>query len=674
MSALLKASQRVTTILEAQRQRECLWWPVYLGIGIYCYFTWSQQSLIYGSIVYIGVGAGITWRWGLLSHLLIPIGCAAAALSVYWHSTPLLSTKIPVCYVSGVIVSNESTRYGAKLTLERLRLRLPSSQTDSEPGVLPAVQPHHRLTLTVPRRLLEQPLIPGSRMRGTVTLMPITGALVPGGYNPRQYAYFHDTIGRGYVLGGVQVTPPSTQSTMDQWRHAITQKLLQVITPPYGAVAAALVTGEKAAIPLSVKQQYANSGLAHILAISGLHLTLVMGMVFVVVRSALVLRLGLHYNVKKIAAIIAMVASYGYLMLSGGAIPTQRATIMGGLWLVAILLDREPLTWRGLALAATVLLLLEPYNLFLLSFQLSFGAVAALLWLSENYRDWLLKLRWQGIWQPLGYAATMVANSLAVTLLTAPVIMFNFNRVNLSGIVSNIFAIPLTGFVIMPVLMLWLIATIITGDSFIVQGLSTIVGWALGLLSKIAELGSSVSWANFYCAASSLGVQITLIASLLWWLLWRAPLNYGGGVVMIGVLIWHLMTGQHPNILVYAAPGEAPVVAFYDTAAEQLLLSRQNCRGALKQQWVSLCNGAKIKGLKFDGGGKAIYRVGNWQIRLSRTRAAGTVWRMSQLELSNCTSGRRLSVDLNRTQLVYLGSDNETIAAELNESWITACR
>ena len=153
-----------------------------------------------------------------------------------------------------------------------------------------------------------------------------------------------------------------------------------------GAVAAALVTGDRSAISRDTLSAMRDSGLAHLLAISGLHMGLVAAILFFGLRTLLALseRLALFYPIKKWAAAAALVGGFAYLVLTGGTIPTQRAFLMTGLVLVAVFLDRTAISMRLVAWAAAGILLIAPESLLSASFQMSFAAVVAFVAVYED--------------------------------------------------------------------------------------------------------------------------------------------------------------------------------------------------------------------------------------------------------------------------------------------------
>ena len=140
-----------------------------------------------------------------------------------------------------------------------------------------------------------------------------------------------------------------------------------------------------------------DSGLTHILSISGLHMAIMAGTVFWLARAllALVPRLALRYPIKKWAAAAALAAATFYLALSGAAVPTVRSWIMMSIVLIAVMLDRPALTMRNVALAALAILIVAPESLFDPSFEMSFAAVVGLVALYE----WLSKRRPRRAWR-----------------------------------------------------------------------------------------------------------------------------------------------------------------------------------------------------------------------------------------------------------------------------------
>lgn len=180
---------------------------------------------------------------------------------------------------------------------------------------------------------------------------------------------------------------------VDALRATVNARIRAALQGETGEIAAALITGERGGISEEVTQAMRDSGLAHILSISGLHMVIMAGTVFWLVRAllALVPRLALRYPIKKWAAASALAAASFYLALSGAAVPTVRSWIMMSIVLIAVMLDRPALTMRNVALAALAILIIAPESLFDPSFEMSFAAVIALVALYERLaqRGWL---------------------------------------------------------------------------------------------------------------------------------------------------------------------------------------------------------------------------------------------------------------------------------------------
>src|SRR5690606_25389684 len=164
-------------------------------------------------------------------------------------------------------------------------------------------------------------------------------------------------------------------------RDSLSRRLREVLPGRQGAIAAALIVGDRAAIDEADNEALRISSLAHLLAISGLHMAILTGLVFGVVRLGLAAVPWTAYRLpaKKVAAAAALLAGAVYLLLSGGTVATQRAFVMAAVALTAVLLDRPAISLRALALAAVLILAISPHSLLDAGFQMSFAATAALV-------------------------------------------------------------------------------------------------------------------------------------------------------------------------------------------------------------------------------------------------------------------------------------------------------
>ena len=242
---------------------------------------------------------------------------------------------------------------------------------------------------------------PGCGITLTADIQPLPRPIFIGGYDPRRDAWFAGRRGQGFMrsIDAVDCTQNlALRHYLARGRLALARYYRAHMSPQTGPVAAALVTGVRAAIDKSVRDAFRHSGLAHMLAISGLHMALFAGSVYALLRllAALSPRLVLGRDVRKPCAIISLSAATGYLFLSGAGVATQRAYIMLAIFFLAILLDRPAITMRNVLWAALLVLLWQPHAVLQAGFQMSFSAVMALVAVYEAWRQRdMLHLRWE---------------------------------------------------------------------------------------------------------------------------------------------------------------------------------------------------------------------------------------------------------------------------------------
>lgn len=262
----------------------------------------------------------------------------------------------------------------------------------------------------------------------------------------------------------------------------------------------------------------------HILSISGLHMAIMAGTVFWLVRAlALFPAIALRYPIRKWAAASAILAAFFYLALSGEAVPTVRSWIMTSLVLLAVMLDRPALTMRNVALAALAILIVAPESLFDPSFQMSFAAVIGLIalyeWLSKRERGGLedVSLAWRALriggflfW---GAALTAIVAGFAV----APFAVYHFHRMTHFGLLANLLATPLISLLVMPMALLSLVA--------IPFGLETwplnAMGVGIELMVSIGEWVAGLPGAVTVLPAISGFALAVMVIGGLWFCLWQ---------------------------------------------------------------------------------------------------------------------------------------------------------
>ncbi len=329
----------------------------------------------------------------------------------------------------------------------------------------------------------------------------------------------------------------------------MSRRIVAVLPGSTGGVASALITGKRGAISEPVKQAFRQSGLQHLLAIAGLHLGLVGGFVFFTIRAGLALIpwVALRYPIKKLAAAATLVVLACYLMLSGAAIPTERAFVMNGLVFAAVLIDRLRISMRICALAAAFVLAVEPESLVGVSFQMSFGAVVALIAVYETYGGRLGHL----LHRPslpgriLGYAGAVVVTTVVVTIGTDPFSIYHFHHVALYSPLANVVAVPLSAMWTLP----WGVVTCLLMPFGLERFALVPMGWGIDATIFVAQAVSALP-GNVWPMPRLPAAGLVLVAlGGLWLCLWRQAWRRWGVVAIAAGLAGMTLT-RPPDIVI----------------------------------------------------------------------------------------------------------------------------
>ncbi len=531
--------------LLAERERWLLWLPVALGVGIGLYFALPREPPVWlgpALLLLVGLvwlvrrahrGAGEDRAWRLAAALAlaaIATGMSAASIRTHLVAAPVLERRGAHVVEGQVLLVEDQTR-GARLTLGELRIE------GLDPGATPA-------ELRVSLRSATPAVRPGDRVRLRAFLMPPSPPSEPAGYDFARQAYFSQLGAVGYGLGKLERVAAAQTSTwrlgLARVRQRVASAIQAAVPGPPGAVAVALMTGLRGGITEAIWRDMQIAGIAHLLAISGLHLGLVAGTLFFGVRVALALvpPLALRVPTKKVAAGLALLGAFGYLLLSGATVPTQRAFIMTALMLLAVMVDRNPFSMRTIAWAALVVLLCQPESLLGASFQMSFAAVVALI---ATYETGVARRpdHASGLDTRLViYIGGVALTTLIASLATAPLAIYHFGRLPTYGILANLIAVPLTAFWIMPLGLagLLLLPLGLGGGCFALMGRGIEV-----MLAVAATIAGWPASALLVAKPSVAALTVTLLGGL-WLCLWR------GSWRRLGVLGVALGGAAHPDL------------------------------------------------------------------------------------------------------------------------------
>lgn len=540
----------------AERDRWALWLAPAFGCGIGLYFLLGSEPNLY-FVLGLG-GAGIIcatvaalspeagWRVSLSLIGCLLVGFAIAKIRTETVATPVVWHRTGPVAIEGRVEIAEPHGKGTRLTLTDLTIARRS----------PAETPK-RIRISV--RYSAGDVEPGQRVSIRAVLMPPPAPAAPGDYDFGRWAFFRQIGAVGYAYGRPKVLDSAHVSgwrdSVSIWqqglRTQITDRILETLPGEGGAISAALITGERGAISDDDQDAFRDSGLAHVLSISGLHLALAGGIFFWVVRALLaaIPFIALRYPIKKWAAVAALIGAGLYYLISGGGAPAQRSFIMLALMFTAILFDRPALTMRNVAFAIAVILLLAPESVIEPGFQMSFGAVIGLIALAEweetrrmNDPN-LLPLTWFG--RLRRYAWGIVTASLVAGLATAPFAIYHFDRASQYGVIANLAAMPIVGVIIMPAATAAMVAMPFGLDH-----------WPLWLMGKgvsamlwVAHAVSALPGATTLVPAWPVTAVILIAFGGLWIAFWRYRWRWLGAISIAAGLMF-VGFGERPDILV----------------------------------------------------------------------------------------------------------------------------
>lgn len=552
------------------------WVPLWMALGVGLWFSLPFEpgliAYMMASGIVVAGGAGwllmprlvasghIGWsasdraRLAALAALLAASGFCLTGLRSWSVAAPVLDFRYYGPVEGRVVEIDRSSRDRFRLTLDRVVL------SDVAPDRVPA-----RVRVSL---FDADPLpVPGQRVMLSAHLGPPNGPTEPGGFDFRRMAWFEGLGAIGYARTPVlTVEPPEPGGALalHRLRMDLAQGMRDSIGGQAGAVAAALMTGDRSGIDERTNDVMRASNLYHIVSISGLHMSMLAGFVYAALRllGVGVQALGLWTGggLHKWAAAGALVAAGVYLWLSGGGVATERSFVMVAVMLLAILADRRAVSLRTVAVAAVVILARTPEGLTSPGFQMSFAATVALI-LSQG--PWMAVSPQLPAWtRPV---AMLLVSSLVASLATSPLAAAHFGRMTQYGLLANLLVVPVVGVLVMPggVMAAVLAPLGLAQPALWVMGLG--VKWMLFIAEWVAGLGGAVTLVRLppplVVPLLGLGACLLLLAPALaaQGLSPRRPWRrmMGAGLLLAALLLW--LTDRRPLMLI-SAEGDAVAV------------------------------------------------------------------------------------------------------------------
>ncbi len=513
----------IEQFLDSERSQTPLWLPVMFGLGIALWFIiptrtgWIALIAFAVAMIALGIAIGRMKRVG--AALMWGGGMMLLGISLIWSRAEMLS---PVRLTRPIVVdlSAQVERVEHQAAFERFRLTLAPTRGSGLPD---------RIRVTVRPEDFVEKIVAGDQILLKARLLPPPPPAVPGGFDFERQAWFNGIGATGKALGEVRRTGGAREES-ESLRHRLATHIARSAGQDADGIAVALVTGDQGYVDAADQKAMRDSGLAHLLSVSGLHITAVVVAAMALSLSLLALssKLALNFRLPLVAAAISAVAAIGYTLLAGAEVPTIRSCIAALLVLAAMAFGRDALSLRLVAAGALTVLLIWPESLVGPSFQLSFAAITSIVAFHEAPRMKALFVRREEAlvagW--LRALAALLATGLVVEVALAPIALFHFHKSGLYGALANMVAIPLTTFVVMPLEALAL-ALDALGAGAPVWALVTA---AIGLLQSLAHGVAAMPGAVARLPEVS-GVALGLLAlGLLWLIIWQGRTRHLGWI------------------------------------------------------------------------------------------------------------------------------------------------
>jgi competence protein ComEC len=455
------------------------------------------------------------------------------------------------------------------------RLRLTLAMREPETGTA------RKVRVSVPLKALAEDRIPEGLAEGAVVrlrarLMPPAHPMFPGSYDFARAAWFQGLAATGTIIGRLSVLRPAPErGGIAALQRRISQHVRARVPGSSGAIAAAFASGDRGGIAVADEDAMRDAGLTHLLSISGLHVSAVIGAAYVMVLRLLALwpAFALRVRLPVIAAAAGALSGIGYTLLTGAEVPTVRSCVAALLVLGALVLGRDALSMRMLALAAGFVLLLWPESAVGPSFQMSFAAVLALIALSNAapIKAFLAPRAEPWIMRTWRHVVMLFATGVVIELALTPIVLYHFHRAGMYGALANVVAIPLVTFIAMPMIALGLIADLVGAGApawWLVERSLALLLWIAHFTAGFAGAVRLIPQMTGFAAA-------LFAAGGLWLALWTGRARLAGLVPIAAASAMVMLTpisdlliagdGRQVGITVPGPDGSRRLIALRDT-------------------------------------------------------------------------------------------------------------
>ena len=570
---VLRIAAALERTLRGQQGHLFAWCPVCLGLGIGLYFSLRSEPGTGVVLAILGMSLPLL-VWALrdrsgfvavpIALLLIGMGMNLAIFRAHQVAAPRLDMRYNGAVEGRVIFVDRSSSDALRLTLDQVVMY------DLGPR-----SPPERVRISLHGKAADFVPIPLTRLSFRARMAPAAGPVEPRGFDFQRHAWFLRLGALGYTRAPPEVieTAPETLSVA-RLRFALSQGIQRHLDEDVGAFAAAISTGDRSGLLKDTTETLRTTNLAHLLAISGLHMGLLVGVVFAGLRYGMALWpwVALRIHVKKWAATGALIAAVGYLALSGASIATERAFVMAAVALVAVILDRRAISLRSVAIAALIVLAFRPESLLSPGFHMSFAATTALVWVFSI-------LRGQHSWpipSILRPVLALAVTSFIAGAATAPFAAAHFNGYAGYGLPANLLAVPMMGAVVMPSAVVALCLAPL-GLEWIPL---TVMGWGLQWILAVAEFFAALEGARVPIKSPPFMVVPVMTLGGLFVMLWQGRLRVLGVLpIAASAVFW--VVSDRPLVLVDESSALVGVLT-----EEGRVLNKARRQGFAARSWL----------------------------------------------------------------------------------------
>ncbi len=558
MSVFKKFIDKLNYILEEERENLILWLPVLFIIGSLIRFNYFNNpinikylniSLIFIVITIIVISyltKNLFTRIITIILIFILLGYLRTEQIIKKYNFPIIDRSLGKVKITG-FVEKEIISVNKKKTVVVLVDKI-EPLNDKKLFLKNGVPKKLKITLSNSNQKINL-----SKIVLIAYIFPIEKKIIYSDFDNRRYLYFQEIGGIGYrgeVLFNNEPKKLTIKQKIDVLRNRIAERILNI--RPYSksvGIIAILLTGQKNLADKQTVENINMSGLAHILAISGLHMmTLILFILYlsnwILMRSEKII---LNYNIQKISIIIALIVSVFYLLLSGMSVSAVRAYIMSTVLMFSFIIGRFNTSLRSVMFTMFIFVFIKPFIIFSAGFQMSFMAVISLITASEYYNKNIIKedMNFYKISKYKRYIITGFILSLAAEFAVTPFVIYNFNYYSFYNIFVNSFITPIISFIILPLSFLSLLLMPLKLEALFIVPASI----AMDIIINIANFIVKIPNSFIFVESQSVYCLFIMIFGLLLFCLLKSNLR------KIGILLYFLAFGifflqKKPDIII----------------------------------------------------------------------------------------------------------------------------